>query len=128
LGYNAIQSGLMIMPQALAAMSLKMFLPRILQRFGYRQVLVWNTIVLGIMLALFSTIDVGTPAWADCFADLRLRLRDLDAVHQHEYPGGRRCLGRRGQFCQHHCQYRTAPLSGRRIRRGARQRVISGPA
>jgi fructose-specific phosphotransferase system IIC component len=44
-------------------MSLKMFLPRILQRFGYRQVLVWNTIVLGIMLALFSTIDVGTPVW-----------------------------------------------------------------
>jgi EmrB/QacA subfamily drug resistance transporter len=63
LGYNAIQSGLMIMPQALAAMSLKMFLPRILQRFGYRQVLVWNTIALGIMLALFSTIDVGTPVW-----------------------------------------------------------------
>ena len=63
LGYTAIQSGLMIMPQALAAMSLKMFLPRILQRFGYRKVLVWNTIGLGVMLALFSTIDVGTPTW-----------------------------------------------------------------
>jgi EmrB/QacA subfamily drug resistance transporter len=63
LGYSAIQSGLLIMPQAVAAMSLKMFLPRILQRFGYRQVLVWNTITLGVMLVLFSTIDVGTPAW-----------------------------------------------------------------
>jgi EmrB/QacA subfamily drug resistance transporter len=63
LGYSAIQSGLMIMPQALAAMSLKMFLPRILQRFGYRTVLVSNTIALGVMLILFSTIDVGTPPW-----------------------------------------------------------------
>jgi EmrB/QacA subfamily drug resistance transporter len=63
LGYSAIQSGLMIMPQAVAAMSLKMFLPRILRRFGYRTVLVSNTITLGVMLILFSSIDVGTPAW-----------------------------------------------------------------
>jgi MFS family permease len=40
-----------------------MFLPRILRHFGYRQVLVSNTIMLGVMLILFSTIDVGTPAW-----------------------------------------------------------------
>jgi MFS family permease len=67
LGFTAIQSGLMIMPQALAAMSLKMFLPRILQRFGYRKVLVWNTLLLGVMLILFSTIDLGTPAWLIAF-------------------------------------------------------------
>jgi MFS family permease len=64
MGYTAIQSGLMIMPQALAAMSLKPILPRILRRFGYRQVLVSNTVMLGVMLMLFSTIDAGTPSWA----------------------------------------------------------------
>ncbi len=63
LGYTAIQSGLMIMPQAIASMSLKMTLPHILQKFGYRSVLVSNTLLLGIMLMVFSTIDVGTPAW-----------------------------------------------------------------
>jgi len=63
LGYTAIQSGLMIMPQALAAMSLKLVLPHILKKFGYRQVLISNTVMLGAMLMLFSTIDVGTPAW-----------------------------------------------------------------
>jgi hypothetical protein len=63
LGYTAIQSGLMIMPQALAAMSLKPTLPHILRKFGYRQVLIFNTVMLGVMLLLFSTIDVGTPAW-----------------------------------------------------------------
>jgi EmrB/QacA subfamily drug resistance transporter len=63
LGYTAIQSGLMIMPQALAAMSLKLTLPHILRKFGYRRVLISNTVMLGAMLILFSTIDVGTPAW-----------------------------------------------------------------
>jgi EmrB/QacA subfamily drug resistance transporter len=64
LGYTAIQSGLLIMPQALAAMSLKLTLPQILRRFGYRRVLIFNTIMLGAMLILFSGVDVGWPAWA----------------------------------------------------------------
>jgi EmrB/QacA subfamily drug resistance transporter len=63
LGYSAIQSGLMIMPQALAAISLKLTIPKILRRFGYRQVLISNTIVLGVMMLVFSTIDAGTPPW-----------------------------------------------------------------
>jgi len=61
LGFTPIQSGLMIMPQALAAMTLKLTLPRILARFGYRQVLIVNTVLLGLMMMVFSTIDVGTP-------------------------------------------------------------------
>jgi MFS family permease len=51
------------MPQALAAMSLKLTMPLILKRFGYRSVLVANTLVLGIMIMLFATIDVATPVW-----------------------------------------------------------------
>ncbi len=64
LGYTPIQSGLMIMPQALAAISFKFTLPVILRRFGYRQVLIANTVMLGVMLMIFSLIDVGTPSWA----------------------------------------------------------------
>jgi hypothetical protein len=64
LGYTPIQSGLMIMPQALAAISFKFTLPVILKRFGYRQVLIANTVMLGVMLMIFSLIDVSTPAWA----------------------------------------------------------------
>jgi EmrB/QacA subfamily drug resistance transporter len=63
LGFTPIQSGLMIMPQALAAISFKFTLPHILRKFGYRQVLIANTVMLGVMLILFSTIDVGTPVW-----------------------------------------------------------------
>jgi EmrB/QacA subfamily drug resistance transporter len=63
LGFTPLQSGLMIMPQALAAISFKFMLPHILKKFGYRQVLIANTAMLGVMLMLFSTIDVGTPIW-----------------------------------------------------------------
>jgi EmrB/QacA subfamily drug resistance transporter len=63
LGFTPIQSGLLIMPQALAAMSTKFLLPKILRRLGYRGVLVSNTIVLGLLLFLFATIGLGTPVW-----------------------------------------------------------------
>jgi EmrB/QacA subfamily drug resistance transporter len=63
LGYSPIQSGLLILPQAFAAMSLKLTMPLILRRFGYRRVLIINTVALGSMIFLFSTIDIGTPIW-----------------------------------------------------------------
>jgi EmrB/QacA subfamily drug resistance transporter len=63
LGFTPIQSGLLMMPQAIAAMSLKMAMPKILARFGYRFVLVSNTIIIGLLILLFSTIGLGTPVW-----------------------------------------------------------------
>jgi EmrB/QacA subfamily drug resistance transporter len=63
LGFTPIQSGLLMMPQAVAAMSLKLTMPKILQRFGYRAVLVSNTIIIGGFILLFSTIGQHTPVW-----------------------------------------------------------------
>src|SRR5579863_937828 len=63
MGFNPIQSGLLMMPQAIAAMSLKLTMPRILKRFGFRAVLVSNTVILGLMILLFATIGVSTPVW-----------------------------------------------------------------
>ena len=63
LGFTPIESGLMMMPQAIAAMSLKVVMPGILARFGYRKVLVSNTAILGLQILLFATIGVGTPMW-----------------------------------------------------------------
>jgi EmrB/QacA subfamily drug resistance transporter len=63
LGYSAVQSGLLIMPQALAAMSTKTFISRVLARVGYRTLLICNTVALGTALMLFSTIGAGTPVW-----------------------------------------------------------------
>jgi EmrB/QacA subfamily drug resistance transporter len=63
LGFTPIQSGLLIMPQALAAMTLKLTMPLILRKFGYRRVLITNTAILGLLILLFSTIDAATPVW-----------------------------------------------------------------
>jgi EmrB/QacA subfamily drug resistance transporter len=63
LGFTPIQSGLLMMPQALAAISLKLTTPLILARFGYRTVLVSNTLLIGLQILLFATIRSGTPVW-----------------------------------------------------------------
>jgi EmrB/QacA subfamily drug resistance transporter len=63
LGFTPIQSGLLMMPQAFAAMSLKLTMPQILARFGYRGVLISNTVMLGALILLFATIGAATPVW-----------------------------------------------------------------
>jgi EmrB/QacA subfamily drug resistance transporter len=63
LGFTPIQSGMLMMPQALAAMTLKMTMQGILKRFGYKVVLVSNTIILGLQILLFMTIAAKTPVW-----------------------------------------------------------------
>jgi EmrB/QacA subfamily drug resistance transporter len=63
LGFTPIQSGLLMMPQAIAAMTLKPTMPGILARFGYRAVLISNTLIIGLLIMLFATIGKGTPVW-----------------------------------------------------------------
>ncbi|HEY3754947.1 MAG TPA: DHA2 family efflux MFS transporter permease subunit [Opitutaceae bacterium] len=63
LGYSPVQSGLLIMPQPFAAMSLKMTMPWVLTRLGYRSVLLSNTILIGASIALFATVGPHTPVW-----------------------------------------------------------------
>ena len=64
LGLPAWQSGLLMMPAAAAAMGMKLFASRLLGRFGYRQVLVVNTVCIGITIALFTLVGAGTPLLA----------------------------------------------------------------
>jgi EmrB/QacA subfamily drug resistance transporter len=63
LGFTPIQSGLLMLPQALAAMSLKFVMPNILSKIGYRNVLISNTIMMGLMIMLFATLATATPVW-----------------------------------------------------------------
>ena len=63
LGFTPIQSGLLVMPQAIAAMTMKTVMPRLLSRLGYRGVLISNTLILGVLLMVFAAIGLGTPVW-----------------------------------------------------------------
>lgn len=64
LGLPAWQSGLLMMPAAAAAMGMKFISVRLLKRFGYRQVLVVNTVLIGVTIAMFSFVQLGTPLYA----------------------------------------------------------------
>ncbi len=115
LGFTPIQSGLMIMPQALAAISFKFTLPVILKRFGYRQVLIANTVMLGVMLMLFSTIDVGTPAWLialQAFAYGFFTSTQYTSMNTLAYADVNQ---RAGERRQHHREH--GPANGRELRR-----------
>jgi EmrB/QacA subfamily drug resistance transporter len=59
-GFTPTQAGLLMMPQAIAALSLKLTMPGILARFGYRTVLVSNTLAIGVQILLFATIGQST--------------------------------------------------------------------
>ena len=63
LGLTPVESGMLMVPQAVAAIGLKPILPRILTRVGYRGVLVTNTLLLGAMILTFATIGAATPKW-----------------------------------------------------------------
>ncbi len=63
MGFTPIQSGLLMMPQAIAAISLKLTMPQILARFGYRAVLVSNTVIIGLQIMLFASIGTGSRVW-----------------------------------------------------------------
>ncbi len=63
LGFTPVQSGLLIMPQAIASMTMKLIMTRVLTRLGYRGVLISNTVIIGVLLTLFATIGLKTPIW-----------------------------------------------------------------
>ena len=63
LGLSPIVSGLLVLPQAIASIGLKAFMPAILARLGYRNVLVGNTVVVGLMIMSFATVGTHTPIW-----------------------------------------------------------------
>jgi EmrB/QacA subfamily drug resistance transporter len=61
LGLPAWQSGLLMMPAAAAAMGMKMIASGVLRAFGYRKVLIVNTLMIGVTITVFAAVDSTTP-------------------------------------------------------------------
>jgi EmrB/QacA subfamily drug resistance transporter len=61
LGLPAWQSGLLMMPAAAAAITMKFATKPILKALGYKRVLTINTLMIGVAIALFSQIGPATP-------------------------------------------------------------------
>ncbi|GGY85641.1 DHA2 family efflux MFS transporter permease subunit [Streptomyces nitrosporeus] len=65
-GYSALQSGLLILPLAVAQM---VFSPRarlVVDRFGARAVCTTGMLLVAAGLAAFAVFDAGTPVWVMC--------------------------------------------------------------
>ena len=60
LGLPAWQSGLLMIPAAVAAMGMKLASQPLLRRFGYRAVLSVNTVLMGLTIGLFAAVDSST--------------------------------------------------------------------
>ncbi|HEX6832854.1 MAG TPA: MFS transporter [Rudaea sp.] len=65
-GYSPVMSGVLQMPQALAMLSMRFFVGRIIRQQGYRTVLMRNTALAGVLIVAFSTFNAHTPIWLIC--------------------------------------------------------------
>ncbi|BDB28141.1 MFS transporter [Cupriavidus sp. TA19] len=63
LGYSPFDAGLMMLPVTAAGMASKRLATRLIQRHGYRRVLVSNTFVVGLVMAAFALITPQLPLW-----------------------------------------------------------------
>lgn len=63
LGYGPFEAGLMMLPMAIAGLSAKPLAARLIKRFGYRRLLIVNTLALGVMIASFALISPQQPLW-----------------------------------------------------------------
>ncbi len=61
LGLPPWESGLLMMPAAAAAMGMKFLSTRILRRYGFRRVLIVNTVMAGVTICMFSLVTPATP-------------------------------------------------------------------
>ncbi|WP_287497015.1 multidrug transporter subunit MdtD [Pandoraea sp. CB10b_02] len=61
LGYTAFEAGLLMLPITLAGIFAKRVATRLVIRYGYRPVLVWNTILAGCVIASLALVTPSYP-------------------------------------------------------------------
>lgn len=62
-GWSPLAAGMMMVPQAIGSITVKPFIDRLLTRFGYRRLLLGNTIAVAGVLCVFALLSPSTPTW-----------------------------------------------------------------
>jgi EmrB/QacA subfamily drug resistance transporter len=62
-GYTPLEAGMMMIPTAVAGMGIKRIATPLVQRHGYRRILIINTVLVGAAIASFSLSGPGVPVW-----------------------------------------------------------------
>ncbi|HLV51394.1 MAG TPA: MFS transporter, partial [Flavobacterium sp.] len=60
-GFSASKAGMMLLPSALTTIAVKPWIPKIVRRFGYRNILISNTLFLAGIIFVFSFMQQTTP-------------------------------------------------------------------
>jgi EmrB/QacA subfamily drug resistance transporter len=95
MGYTPFRAGMMMLPVAMVGIAVKQLTTPLITRAGYRNVLVANTILIGLVMATFALTSPDQPWWLHaaqlaCFGAVNslqftamntLALKDLDPVH-----------------------------------------------
>ena len=69
-GFPAWESGLLMLPAAAAAMGMKLIAGHLLGHFGYRTILIVNTLMIGITISMFAGVTSATPIMLIVFLSL----------------------------------------------------------
>ena len=62
-GFEPFITGLLMIPTVLGSLASKPIIRNIIQRFGYRRVLLVNTLLVGLCIASFALTTAETPIW-----------------------------------------------------------------
>ncbi len=63
MGMSPMAAGMMMIPVALSGMAAKRAAVTLVERFGYRRILMTNTVCVGLVMASFMFITVQQPLW-----------------------------------------------------------------
>jgi EmrB/QacA subfamily drug resistance transporter len=63
LGFSPLEAGMMMLPTVLASMSVKRVASVLIERWGYRRILIANTVLLAMMIASFALVAPDQPQW-----------------------------------------------------------------
>ena len=59
--FSASKSGMMLLPSALTTIAVKPWIPKLVKKFGYRTILMSNTLFLAVIIFVFSFMEKDTP-------------------------------------------------------------------
>ena len=63
MGLSPMTAGMMMIPVALSGMAAKRAAVSLVERFGYRRILMINTVCVGLAMASFALINADQPLW-----------------------------------------------------------------
>ena len=62
-GYTPFQSGIVTCASAAGAFGMRTIAKRVLRKHGFRQVLIWNSLVASVLIGLCGLFEPTTPQW-----------------------------------------------------------------